>query len=42
MNPDFETDPALPTEDVAELDAWTLEETDYELEGMRLGQAGDH
>ena len=39
---EFETDVSLPAEDVAELHPWTLEETDYELEQMRLGHVDDH
>ena len=42
MNTQFEAEVTFPTEDVPELDAWTLEETDYELEEMRLGHLGDH
>jgi len=45
MHRDSESDPdtTLPTEDVGELDVWTLDETDCaELEEMRVGDLGEH
>jgi len=43
MNTEFEaTDATLSAEEAEELDAWTLEETDYaELDEMRLGNLGE-
>src|SRR5262249_59035514 len=43
MDTESDLDATFPTEDVGDLDAWTLDETEYsELEEMRVGSLGEH